>query len=488
MSSTASCDNYSLNYTITTSSQPALTFTSNQTSHTICSGDTIQFSATGTGNWYEYLRYSGSVTSSLVSQVGGVYSTSSLVDGDIITVKSYSSSTTTSCFASESITVRVNSFDATANVIAGDETLCSGEIPALLGDSSSPNPTIGVATKTFQWQFDSGSGWTDIASANSSTYTFSTSLTTTTEYRRKVIIEFNGKSCESLSNVVTKTVNQTPSITNFSITTPNINNTICDNEDVELNVTATNIASPEYRLYRGATLLQGPFSGTTTYSFTVSGTDVSNGDILSVTVNNTTGGGTCSDTSMLTIYINEFDFSTASNTITGSQSICFSLAPNQLSDVDSPTATGSVTISWESRISGTTSWSSIPSANSINYTPTSVVSTTEYRRILTSDLNGKLCESYSNVVTITVISSSVSLVLRDSGGATALDNNLICDGDTIVLDASGSTNVASYQFYQNTTALTGITATPSWTVSGATINHNDRFWVVVYLNSGGTGC
>ena len=483
-----SCTRYSPIHTVFTEVVPSISLVSDKTNNVVCDTESITFTAGGSGGWFEFLEYdvSAAVTTSIQSSTLKTYSSSSLGDLDVITVRSYTSSST-DCYSESQIQVRVNAFTTTPHNINGNETLCSGTIPFTILGGSEPTPTIGAATKTYQWQFNSGGVWTDISGAVSQDFIFTTGLTTTTAYRRKIISEFNGVSCEDISNVVTKTVNIQPDITVFSIGSPSVNNSVCDTDDVELNITATNTNSPVYRLFRGINLIQGPVSGGATHTFTVSGTDLDNGDLLTVTVENS--GATCSGTATLTIFINEFDFSTSSNTISGNQSVCFSLSPSQLSDVGSPTATGSITISWESRTLGTTSWTLVPSVNTANYTPSSVATATEFRRILTSDLNGKTCESYSNIVTINVPTVTASLVIRNSATLTALDANMLCEGDSIQLDASGSTGVAGYQFFRNGTSLSfGAVVTTSTTVVSSPINHNDVFSVRVYLNADGSGC
>ncbi|MGC6523715.1 MAG: hypothetical protein ACON4L_03895, partial [Flavobacteriaceae bacterium] len=305
-----SCTRYSPIHTVFTEVVPSISLVSDKTNNVVCDTESITFTAGGSGGWFEFLEYdvSAAVTTSIQSSTLKTYSSSSLGDLDVITVRSYTSSST-DCYSESQIQVRVNAFTTTPHNINGNETMCSGTVPFTILGGSEPTPTIGAATKTYQWQFNPGGVWTDISGAVSQDFIFTTGLTTTTAYRRKIISEFNGVSCEDISNVVTKTVNIQPAITVFSIGSPSVNNSVCDTDDVELNITATNTNSPVYRLFRGINLIQGPVSGGATHTFTVSGTDLDNGDLLTVTVENS--GATCSGTATLTIFINEFDFSTS---------------------------------------------------------------------------------------------------------------------------------------------------------------------------------
>ncbi|MFN8416249.1 MAG: hypothetical protein U0U66_07955 [Cytophagaceae bacterium] len=84
--------------------------------------------------------------------------------------------------------------------------VCSGDAaPAF---TSSALPSGGCSVATYQWQIDSGSGFTDISGATSSIFT-PTAITTTTSYRRRVT-----DACGQIafSNVVTITIG-TPVIT-----------------------------------------------------------------------------------------------------------------------------------------------------------------------------------------------------------------------------------------------------------------------------------
>ena len=104
-----------------------------------------------------------------------------------------------------------------------------------------------------------------------------------------------------------------------------------------------------------------------------------------------------------------------------------------------------------------TSFTAIASTNSISYTPSSVVTTTDYRRITFATFNGQTCQVISAVVRITVDAAPTVTL---SGGTTP-----ICAGDDVTFTAAGG---AFYEFFvdgvsqgatstSNTTSITGLT-------------------------------
>ncbi|PKP23037.1 MAG: hypothetical protein CVU05_01280 [Bacteroidetes bacterium HGW-Bacteroidetes-21] len=96
------------------------------------------------------------------------------------------------------------------NIIQQDQDVCLGEIPNMLTGNV---PTGGTGTVTgYQWSqsTDGGSSWSNCPLPNTlQNYTFSSGLTQTTMYRRRV--SFSGGE-SGISNIVTITVNPKPDI------------------------------------------------------------------------------------------------------------------------------------------------------------------------------------------------------------------------------------------------------------------------------------
>ena len=130
-------DTYSINVSTTTS----VNLIDNLTNSTFCKGDNVIFSATGSGNWYQFIRVTGGVTSTVQSSTSSSYSSTTLLDQDSIFVRNYTSSIT-SCFSEKSITVRLNSFSGTSS-ITGNQSICATSTPTIIQDFS--ESTIAVS-------------------------------------------------------------------------------------------------------------------------------------------------------------------------------------------------------------------------------------------------------------------------------------------------------------------------------------------------------
>ena len=101
---------------------------------------------------------------------------------------------------------------ATAGVIAGDETSCTGDATTTI---TSTTDGTGSGSISYQWEesTDAGVTWTIITGAAANTYNPG-NLTQTTWFRRTTVATLNGQPCESaVSNTVIKTVDQLPTFT-----------------------------------------------------------------------------------------------------------------------------------------------------------------------------------------------------------------------------------------------------------------------------------
>jgi hypothetical protein len=73
----------------------------------------------------------------------------------------------------------------TAGTISGNQTVCSGEVPAQILSNVTSAIATGCSLGSYQWQSSTDSlTWTPIAGANNSTYTISSGLSVTTWYNR----------------------------------------------------------------------------------------------------------------------------------------------------------------------------------------------------------------------------------------------------------------------------------------------------------------
>ena len=125
----------------------------------------------------------------------------------------------------------------------------------------------------------------------------------------------------------------------------------------------------------------------------------------------------CSDEATLDIYLNFANADTIRINGGGvTQNICFGTAPNAFENVnakaapdgttdylDADYANGATdTYRWEKRVNGG-DWEEIPGANIRNlYQAPALIEDSEFRRVTISELNGKICEDASNIISITV--------------------------------------------------------------------------------------
>ncbi|MDA8763762.1 hypothetical protein N9M92_06020, partial [Flavobacteriaceae bacterium] len=380
-------------------------------------------------------------------------------------------------------TIELNSF-SNINNISGDQTICSGNAPGLLGSitESVADRSGDGATVNYYWEKNEGAGWSLLAASNSSTFQPGI-LTTTSAFRRVLSSEYNTKTCLDISDTVTVTVTNGPSITNFELSS-STNNTICNDDEAVFEVTSTGVTTPSYRFFHNLNPIGVLIVGGSTASITVSSTiELDDMDQIQVRVYGNNDGSGCSVSSTIVLRVNEFDATL--NQITGDQVVCNVDSITAISDQTSPTAPGNITTRWYSSPSGlvTPSWNLV-ATNVNSYTPTSLSGDTDFRREIESELNGIFCYNYSNVITkrdveITSDLASYDLTLNPI-------NELICLGDTILFDAGASTGANGYQYSYNGSPLGAFSANTTTTHTG--FSDGDTFSVTVAENADGTGC
>ena len=163
------CFTDSLTYYIDVVSSTTVNLNTTLTGGAACDGDNISFTGIGSGNWYEFLIFTGGVTTTVQSSTSQTWSSTTLSDMDRVTVRNYTSSATT-CSSEENVTVRINSFSNTNN-ISGDQSVCSSDVPGLLGSTTeSVADRLGDgATVVYYWEKNEGIGWSTIGGSNAST-------------------------------------------------------------------------------------------------------------------------------------------------------------------------------------------------------------------------------------------------------------------------------------------------------------------------------
>lgn len=151
-----------------------------------------------------------------VSSLDSTYTTPTLTTGTTyyrVIARDKDKGSLLSCGSTFSSAMKVTiGATATSGAIAGDETICTGDVAASI---TSTTDGTGSGTISYQWEesTDGGTTWTTIAGATSNTFSPGI-LTQTTSYRRTTVATLNGVPCESaVTTAVTKTVHQLPTFT-----------------------------------------------------------------------------------------------------------------------------------------------------------------------------------------------------------------------------------------------------------------------------------
>ena len=277
--------------TITVSASVPASVSITSTGATICAGDLVGFTATPTNGgatptyqWQLNGTNSGGATSS-------TYSSSTLVNGDVITVimTSSLSCATGSPATSNAITITVvASAPASVSISAvPSTTICAGDIAVFTA-----TPANGGATPTYQWQING----TNVGGATSSNF----SSTTLVNGDVVTVIMTSSSSCATgspaTSNSITITVNP---IVTASVSIVGAPTTICIGYPVTFTATPSNGGTPAYQWQVNGTNVGGATSAT----FTTTG--LSNGDVVIVIMTSTapcvTGSPAASNTVTITV-------------------------------------------------------------------------------------------------------------------------------------------------------------------------------------------
>lgn len=111
------------------------------------------------------------------------------------------------------------------------------------------------------------------------------------------------------------------------------------------------------------------------------------------------------------------------NTIAADQQICYNITPNLITGSTPTGADGTFFYQWQSSTNNGASWNTINGATDISYQPASLLTTTQFRRVVSSALcNGNL-QNTSNAVTITVAA-------QNNNALTSASSRSICTGTT----------------------------------------------------------
>jgi hypothetical protein len=174
----------------------------------------------------------------------------------------------------------------------------------------------------------------------------------------------------------------------------------------------------------------------------------------------------------------------SSCTIPCAQTFCNSGNPDSLYFESPTSAPGAISYQWQSSTDNAT-WTDILGADTLVYDPTPITTTTYYRVLITSEINGVLCSTPTNVAT--------SFVNNPSGGVIGSDQT-ICSGSApssfTVLNTASGLGSLTYQWESsidnvNWTVIAGATAT---TYTSGSLTQTTYFRRMVTSTYNGLGC
>jgi Ig-like domain CHU_C associated/GEVED domain/Bacterial Ig-like domain (group 2) len=242
--------------------------------NSICAGQLVTFTATptngGASPTYQWKKNGFDI----VGATASTYSTSTLVNGDIISVVMTSNAAANLCSApnpatSSPLTMTVNPSNPVSVIIAASPgvNICPGT-----NVTFTATPTNGGTTPAYQWQLstDGGTTYNNVGS-NSTTYS-NNALNSNDKIR--CILTSSITACTGVSNPATSAV-LTMSVTSQPLTatlTPSISGTVCQGTTITYTASSNlNGGTPTYQFYVNG----NPVANTTatTYAYTPAAND-----------------------------------------------------------------------------------------------------------------------------------------------------------------------------------------------------------------------
>jgi len=156
----------------------------------------------------------------------------------------------------------------------------------------------------------------------------------------------------------------------------------------------------------------------------------------------------------------------AANSITANQLICYNTTPTVLTGSTPTGGDGNYLYQWQKSEDNGANWLSITSANGIDYQPTALTVTTQFRRVVSTALCNGAQQNSSNAVIINVKPQNTNTVTSDA-------SRIICTGTTFSYHPTAQQNNTSFTWVSSASAsISGNTPIGSGDIHDPLINND----------------
>ncbi|MFS4468942.1 PKD domain-containing protein [Maribacter sp. 2210JD10-5] len=430
----------------------------------------------GESGTYQWQKNNLGTWENIAGATQGTYDASGNISPGVSEFRRVTTVTGASCEGISTVAT-ITFTDFNEGTITGGETLCYNEVPSII--TSSVDAT-GQGTVSYQWEAFDGVSWATIGGATTTSYQ-PMALTETTLFRRLDAVELNGFTCSEYTNQITVNVLQEINGGDASA-----DQTICA-ADIPVNITVTNDtpAGPNIT-YQWQSATTGGFTNmvgetNSLLSFAVAPSETTRYRRQTTITDNAT---ICADFSTeSTVNVNTL----TAGIIGNNQELCAGETPNTIITLSNATAVGNLTYTWEESTDNGASWNVIGGETGTTFTPGVLATTTRYRRLDTTTLNGNVCDAYTNEVIVN-IAGAIS-------GGTGSANQIVCENElpaTITVTGATAAGVGiTFQWYASADDITynAIAGETGEELSFATgILTSTYFRREVIQNSGGNLC
>ncbi len=404
----------------------------------ICSLDELQLLTVNNGEnngTYQWQKRNGDNWEDITGATQGTYNASGNIYPGIAEFRRVTTVSGASCQGVSSVAT-ITHTNFVVGSIAGEQTICYNEAPSIF---TSSNNATGSGTISYQWEQLDGSNWVAISGATNADYQ-ATALTQSTSFRRQDNILLNGFSCSDYTNEIQVTVLDEIYGGNASL-----DQTICEGE-IPNSITVDNGTPIGPNIsYQWQSKTTGTFTninGETGDVLSFANAPTSTTQYRRQTIITNNAKVCIQNSTVSTVFVNSINQGTIGN----NQDVCAGSNPATIININNTLAAGSLSYSWESSTDNGASWNTIPSATGATYTPGVIATSTKYRRLDSSTLNGKVCTEYTNEVTITVAATIT--------GGDGSEDQVVCEdeapGTISVANGTPSGPGINFQWYAST--------------------------------------